>query len=126
MSTTITTAQAKHIQLQDARPSFFGLVRGEFFKAMRQWTTWIMLVMLLGVIVLPYLILGTAPNAATRINSDPLHYFYDVLSTGLSIVPFSTSTTTTPPDRAALAGEAEQIAGSIQCKCLRNVAVRTA
>jgi ABC-2 type transport system permease protein len=45
-----------------------------------------MLVMLLGVIVLPYLILGTVPNAAIRINSDPLHYFYNVLSVGLSIV----------------------------------------
>ena len=86
MSTTITSAEAKHIQLRDARPSFFGLVRGEFFKVMRQWTTWIMLVMLLGVIVLPYLILGTVPNAATRITSDPLHYFYNVLSVGLSIV----------------------------------------
>src|SRR5437764_14106846 len=86
MSTSITTAQAKQIQLHTARPSFFGLVRGEFFKAMRQWTTWIMLVMLLGVIVLPYLILGNAPNAATRITSDPLNYFYDVLSTGVWIV----------------------------------------
>jgi len=86
MSTTITTAEAKHIPLHNARPSFLGLVRGEFFKVMRQWTTWIMLVMLLGVIVLPYLILGTVPDAAARINSDPLHYFYNVLSIGLSIV----------------------------------------
>jgi ABC-type transport system involved in multi-copper enzyme maturation permease subunit len=86
MSTTITTAEAKHIQLHNARPSFFGLVRGEFFKIMHQWTTWIMMIIILGVIGLPYLILATIPHAATSINSDPLHFFYNILSVGLSIV----------------------------------------
>ena len=63
MSTAVTTsARAEHtLKLRNAKPSFFGTVRGEFFKIGRQWTNWIMLVLLLGVIVLPYIIEMTAP-----------------------------------------------------------------
>lgn len=86
MSTTITTAPAEQIKLHTARPSFFGLVRGEFFKVLHQRTTWIMLVVVLGVTILPYIILGYAPRRLADINSDPKTFLYDVLSTGLSIL----------------------------------------
>jgi ABC-2 type transport system permease protein len=88
MSTAVTTsAPAEHkMKLHSAKPSFFGTVRGEFFKIGRQWTTWIMLALLLGVIILPFIIESTAPNIKTNIQTNPLHFFYNVLSIGLSIV----------------------------------------
>jgi ABC-type transport system involved in multi-copper enzyme maturation permease subunit len=88
MSTAVTTpAQAEQaLKLHNAKPSFFGTVRGEFFKIGRQWTNWIMLVLLLGVIVLPYIIEMTAPNVKTNIQTNPLHFFYNVMSIGLSIL----------------------------------------
>ncbi len=84
--TTTPTASKEHLHLHDSTPSFFGLVRGEFFKILRQWTTWILLVLLLGVIILPYIIEFTVPNVKGNIQTDPLHFFYDILSVGLSIV----------------------------------------
>jgi ABC-type transport system involved in multi-copper enzyme maturation permease subunit len=72
--------------LRAARPSFFGLVRGEFFKAMRQWTTWILLVLLIGAIALPYIIETVRPRLQADITSAPLTFFYDQLGIGLSVV----------------------------------------
>ncbi len=87
MSTAvITPTPAERIQLHSAKPRFFGTVRGEFFKIGRQWTNWIMLVLLLGAIVLPFIIEMTAPNVKTNIQTNPLHFFYNVLSIGLSIL----------------------------------------
>src|SRR6266699_7152669 len=86
---TIATSSAtptQQIQLHNAKPSFFGMVRGEFFKIGRQWTNLIMLVLLLGVIVLPFIIEMTAPNVKTNIQTNPLHFFYNTLSVGLSIL----------------------------------------
>ena len=87
MSTAvITPTPTEQIQLHRAKPSFFGTVRGEFFKISRQWTNWIMLVLLLGVIVLPFVIEMTAPNVKTNIQTNPLHFYYNVLSISLSIL----------------------------------------
>lgn len=87
MSTTVTTSSIEHAtRLHSAKPSFFGTMRGEFFKIRHQWTTWIMAVMYLGVIVLPYILLWTATNTKADIQTAPLHFYYNVLSIGLSIV----------------------------------------
>ena len=88
MSTAVVApAPAEQMtKLHNATPSFFGTMRGEFFKIRRQWTTWIMLVLFLGVMILPYIIEATAPNVRTNIQTNPLHFFYDVLSIGMSIV----------------------------------------
>jgi ABC-2 type transport system permease protein len=87
MSTAvITPTPTQQIQLHSAKPSFFGVVRGEFFKIARQWTNWIMLVLLLGVIVLPYIVQMTAPHAETNIQTNPLHFYYIRLSIGLSVL----------------------------------------
>ncbi len=87
MSTAvITPTPTEQIQLHRAKPSFFGTVRGEFFKISRQWTNWIMLVLLLGVIVLPFVIEMTAPNVKTNIQTNPLHFYYNLLSITLSIL----------------------------------------
>jgi ABC-type transport system involved in multi-copper enzyme maturation permease subunit len=45
-----------------------------------------MLVLFLGVIILPYIIEFTAPNVKGNIQTDPQHFFYNLLSIGLSIV----------------------------------------
>jgi ABC-type transport system involved in multi-copper enzyme maturation permease subunit len=74
------------MQLHSAKPSFIGTVRGEFFKIARQWTNWIMLVLLLGAMVLPFVVEMTAPNAKTNIHTNPLHFYYTLLSITLSIL----------------------------------------
>jgi ABC-type transport system involved in multi-copper enzyme maturation permease subunit len=84
--TTTTASAAEYQRLRKARPSFFGLVRGEFFKIMRQWTTWILLVLLVGVTVLPYLIETVRPRLQADITSAPLTFFYDQLGIGLSVL----------------------------------------
>ncbi len=87
MSTAvITPTPTQHIQMHSAKPSFFGTVRGEFFKMARQWTNWIMLVLLLGAIVLPFVIEMTAPHVKTNIQTNPLHFYYNLLSITLSIL----------------------------------------
>ncbi|HEX8032307.1 MAG TPA: hypothetical protein VF510_00585, partial [Ktedonobacterales bacterium] len=40
---------------QDLRPSFVGIVRGELFKMSRQRFTWVLGLLLVGMICLPYL-----------------------------------------------------------------------
>ena len=87
MSTAvITPTPTEHIQLRSAKPRFFGTVGGEFFKIARQWTNWIMLVLLLGAILLPFVVYMTAPNAKTNIQTNPLHFYYNILSITLSIL----------------------------------------
>lgn len=88
MSTTMTTTatQTDALRLQHAHPSFFGLVRGEFLKIMRQWTTWILLILLLGITVLPYLIETVRPAFKADITGAPLTYLYDQLGIGLSVL----------------------------------------
>ena len=87
MSTAVfTPTPTQHIHLHSAKPRFFGTVRGEFFKMARQWTNWIMLALLLGAIVLPFIIEMTAPNAKTNIQTNPLHFYYNLLSITLSIL----------------------------------------
>ncbi len=88
MSTTVTTpAPAEQIiKIHSAKPSFFGILRGEFFKIRHQWITWIMLVLLLGVIVLPYIVESTAPNIKTQLLTIPLHFFYNQMSISLGIL----------------------------------------
>lgn len=90
MSTTMTTTTpapaVDYQRLRESKPSFFGLVRGEFFKIIRQRTTWILLVLLTGVIVLPYIIETARPRLEADITSAPLTFFYDQLGIGLSVV----------------------------------------
>ncbi len=56
MSTAVSVPAPASTQLHNARPSFAGIVRGELFKVSRQISTWILGLLLLGAICLPYLI----------------------------------------------------------------------
>lgn len=86
MSAVITSAPAENIKLREVRPSFFGLVRGEFLKVMRQWTTWILLVLLTGVTVLPYIVETVRPRFKADLASASLTVYYDQMSIGLSVL----------------------------------------
>lgn len=86
MSTSMTSAPTERMQLHTATPSFFGILRGELFKITRQWTTWIMSVLLLGVIVLPYIVLGTVPDIKDQLRLAPLHFFYNETELGLAVL----------------------------------------
>jgi ABC-2 type transport system permease protein len=86
VNTVVTTIPAAQIKIHSSTPSFPGIVRGEFFKISRQWTTWIMLLLLLGAIALPYLIALTAPNITDNLRHTPLNFFYNEMEIDLSIL----------------------------------------
>jgi ABC-2 type transport system permease protein len=72
--------------LRTAKPSFFGLVRGELFKIRRQWTTWIMLVLFMGVIFLPYIIMFVEKDIKGIIAEPGAAYFYGRVAAGLALI----------------------------------------
>ncbi len=69
-----------------SRPSFFGLVRGELFKISRQWTTWIMLVLFIGVLALPYVVMFVETNIKEIITAPGGGYFYSRVAAGLALI----------------------------------------
>jgi ABC-2 type transport system permease protein len=69
-----------------ARPRFIGLVRGELFKVVRQWTPWIALVLLLGIIFLPYLLMFALSGLKDLINSPGSSYFYGRAAIGFALL----------------------------------------
>lgn len=69
-----------------SRPSFFGLVRGELFKISRQWTTWIMLVLFIGVLFLPYLIMFVENGIKDIVTAPGGGYFYGRVAAGLALI----------------------------------------
>lgn len=68
-STITTSTLAGRSSLHTATPSFLGLVRGELFKIRKQWTTWIMLALLVGIMALPNLVLMSVARVKTEITS---------------------------------------------------------
>ncbi len=86
MSAVITSTTTGNLKLRAAKPSFFGLVRGEFLKVMRQWSTWILLLLVIGVTVLPYIIETVRPHFKEAIASTPLQAYYDQMGIGLSVL----------------------------------------
>jgi ABC-type transport system involved in multi-copper enzyme maturation permease subunit len=74
------------IKLHKSKPSFPGILRGEIFKITHQWTTWVMLVLLLGVIGLPFIIIATSPNVIDDLRNTPLSFFYNEMEICLSLL----------------------------------------
>ena len=84
---TITTPVTPAIErIHTTTPSFFGLVRGEFFKISRQWAIWLMLVLLLGIIALPYLITFTISNVKDALTSNPLYFLQIRMESNISVL----------------------------------------
>ena len=86
MNAVLMSTTTGNLKLRAAKPSFFGLVRGEFLKVMRQWSTWILLILLLGVTVLPYLIETVRPRFQADLTNATLSVYYDQMSIGLSVL----------------------------------------
>jgi ABC-2 type transport system permease protein len=83
---TTSTYTEKRTDLHTAKPSFFGLVGGELFKIRRQWTTWIMLILFMGVIFLPYLVMFAESDIRNVIITSGTDYFYSRVAAGLALV----------------------------------------
>ncbi|GHO91965.1 hypothetical protein KSF_020130 [Reticulibacter mediterranei] len=86
MSTVITTAHLDSNRLRTTKPSFPGLVRGELLKTSRQWLTWVMLVLLVGVTIFAHLLTLSSNNTNEKISEAPLHFLYNEMEISLSIL----------------------------------------
>jgi ABC-type transport system involved in multi-copper enzyme maturation permease subunit len=86
MSAVTTSTTVGRTSLHTATPSFFGLVSGELFKIRKQWTTWIMLGVLVCVMALPNLVLMSVSNLKTRITTLPLDVLYRVTGIDLPLM----------------------------------------
>jgi len=86
VSTTVTSAPAEQMRLHTSKPSFFGILGGELFKISRQWIVWVMLVLLAGVIALPYIITLTVPDVKATIDHTPLLFLTNRITQNLAIL----------------------------------------
>ena len=88
MSTAVTVTPSAPIAtpLHSARPSFVGIVRGELFKVSRQISTWVLAVLYLGAICLPYLVLLGSGRIKTQVRDDPMSALYSVLGVDMVIL----------------------------------------
>ncbi len=80
-STSASTA-TRH---DTARPSFAGIVRGELFKVSRQLSTWVLGVLLLGAICLPYLV-ELSSNFKEGMQQSPTWAIYKTLGTDMLVL----------------------------------------
>ena len=84
-ATPISTTAAPP-RLHSTRPSFVGIVRGELFKVSRQLGTWILAVLYLGAICLPYLVLLASGRIKTEVRDDPMAALYSVLGVDMMVL----------------------------------------
>ncbi len=68
------------------RPSFFGLMRGEWLKVSRQWAFWIMLGLMIGGYIIFTLILAGGGNLTLRIQRAPLQVLYTFMEATLFLL----------------------------------------
>lgn len=87
-SVVLTPTQQKAVQ--SARPSFFGLMGGEFFKLTRMWSTRITFVLLLLFVIGPSVLLlvtgSFAQNLKQETSQEVLRTFYTLLSVNLGVI----------------------------------------
>lgn len=72
--------------LHAATPSFIGIVRGELLKISRQWTTWIMALVVAAVATLPYAAYIVANRTTERIEQFPNIFLYQNLGVDSTIL----------------------------------------
>ncbi len=85
MSASVSSIERQQ-RVHSATPSFFGMLRGELFKVSRRWATWIMLVLLLGIIFLPYLVRFTVPTVKDSILKTPTAFFYSDMASNFAVL----------------------------------------
>jgi ABC-2 type transport system permease protein len=86
VSTIATNLSTEQKTIAARRPSFFGIVRGEIFKATRMWSIWISFVLMLGFVCLPYLITLAVKSQGDLLKKNPLQFFYDSVGQNLFVV----------------------------------------
>lgn len=76
MATTINAAGAPMAATHELRPSFIGLMRGEWIKVSRQWSFWIMVGLMAVGYLLFTLVLTAGGRLSDRISVAPLQVLY--------------------------------------------------
>ena len=82
----IASTPAKQTQFHSATPSFAGILRGEIFKVTRQWTTWIMLILLACFLIGPYLLMLAGQNAKASLDTAPLPFLLQRVEANLTVL----------------------------------------
>jgi ABC-2 type transport system permease protein len=83
LANSTTTGQES---LHSAKPGFFGLVRGEFFKQTRQLSTWISLIIFVGLFLLIFLVGLAQDRIATDLQVGPTSFVSNWVGTNLMFV----------------------------------------
>ncbi len=87
MATTVSgVASAPTATEGGLRPSFLGLMRGEWLKVSRQWTFWIMLGLMVAGYILFTLILARGGHLSDRIGREPLLVLYSFMESTLFLL----------------------------------------
>jgi len=86
MATTLSAAGARMATQHAGRPSFLGMMRGEWLKVSRQWTFWIMLGLMVGGYILLTVLLAAGGNLADRLQRNPLGALYSFMESDLFVL----------------------------------------
>jgi ABC-type transport system involved in multi-copper enzyme maturation permease subunit len=85
MSAAVSVLTPTSTQISSPRPRFVGIVRGELFKVSRQLSTWVLAVLLMGAICLPYLV-ELSSNFKEGMEQSPTWAIYKTLGTDMLIL----------------------------------------
>jgi ABC-2 type transport system permease protein len=85
MSTAVSLSMPATRAPHATRPDFPGIVRGELFKVSRQISTWVLAVLYLGAIALPYLV-ELASSFDESIQNNPTWAIYKTLGTDMVVL----------------------------------------
>jgi len=77
---------APHAALHAATPSFVGIVRGELLKIGRQWTTWLLALLVAGIMTLPFLVFAILNTTKARVTADPGTFRYGSVGAETSLL----------------------------------------
>ena len=86
MGVAVTYTDTQAGATMAAKPSFVGLVRGEFFKISRQRITWFMLLVLAGLVCFPYVIGLSRGGIKDYIAQAPLDVIYRDMAQGFFVL----------------------------------------
>ena len=76
MAMTISGASARAVAEREPRPSFLGIMRGEWLKISRQWTFWIMLALMVGGYILVTTVFAAGTHLGDRLRQNPQQSIY--------------------------------------------------
>lgn len=79
-------ASEEKAKLHTSTPSFLGMLRGELLKISRQWAVWLMLLLWLGIICLPYLLLFTSSTIKDSLLHSALPFLYNRTEGNLAVL----------------------------------------